>query len=111
MKKTVEKEVEFCDFCGKEMPFSHECRICGKASCYECDEANLTTFNHAVNFSGSGDGTYCNKCLGKPIPKEHLPLLQAYHGILNLCAEAKAWHLDFDSRTKTAESRVKELLD
>ena len=31
MKKTIEKEVEFCDFCGKEVQYSYKCMICGKA--------------------------------------------------------------------------------
>jgi hypothetical protein len=56
MKKVIEKEVEFCDVCTKEMDYGNRCLICGKAMCYECRKVHMTTFNHAIGFSGSDAG-------------------------------------------------------
>jgi len=110
MRKTVEKEVEFCDICGKEMPYPCKCLICGKDICYGCHEDNMTEFTHSAHCSGSSDGQYCNECLSKPIPTEHQPLLNAYRAIEMLTKEAQLWSEDYETRRKAAEKRVQELI-
>ena len=110
MQQQIKKVVTFCDVCSKETPYGSKCKICGKDVCYECAKDNTKTFNHAVNFQGSGDGTYCNECLGKPIPPEHIDLLEAYKMIASLRAECVVWNKNFDARCKAAEAKVNELL-
>jgi len=109
MKKTVEREVEFCDICEKEVAYASPCLICGKVLCYECKKTAATEFHHAVYFSGSGDGLYCNECLSKPIPEEHIAVLQAYKTIIALINEATSWGEGFQARSKEAETKLKQL--
>jgi len=110
MKKIVEKEVNICDVCGKEDYCSSKCLICGFEACYDCKKTTMTEFNHAVHFSGSNDGDYCNKCLSQPIPQKHEALLQAYRNIKVLRNESVAWNEDFKIRSEKAEARVEQLI-
>lgn len=110
MKKTIKKEVLFCDVCKKEMDYcTNRCLICGKEVCYDCAKEHVTTFHHAVHFSGSSDGRYCIECLSKPIPTEHIPLLNAYRNIVALRNESEAWSKDFEARGESAEATIKKL--
>ncbi len=106
MKQMVEKQVTFCDGC-KEEVYAYPCLVCGTEYCHECKKTHMTEFHHAVFFSGSEDGQYCNTCLSKPIPKEHQAKLAVYRKITALRAEHTAWSKDFRDRTKTAEAALK----
>jgi len=112
MEKEVVKTVKvtICDVCGKLCGCGFKCLICGKDVCFECKDSNMQTFNFAVGFTGSDDGEYCNECLSKPIPSEHIDLLNAYRAIANLRNEYKAWDRDFTARSKAAEERLQALL-
>ena len=110
MQKQVKKIVIFCDVCDKEQPYSTKCRICGKDFCYACLKDNMKYFPYAASSPGSGDGRYCNECLNKPIPAEHMELLEAYKMIASLRAEYVVWNKNYEARCKVAEAKVQELL-
>ncbi len=107
MKKKVTKELDVCDWCNTDEPVYNKCSICGKHACYDHKKEYMTEFPHAVCFSGTGDGTYCNECLLKHPPDE---LRLAYLEIQRLREEQKQYYKDFERRSKLAEERVKELL-
>lgn len=106
MKKTIKREEVFCDYCAKG---SYEkCLGCKKDICWDCQKTKGIDFKHSVHFSGSGDGFYCNECLGN---KEvtSTPLFKAYKEINNLRNEQKNWYDDFRKRADTAENHLKLL--
>ena len=61
MKKTIKKEVTFCDNCEKET-YVEPCLRCGVEHCWKCKEIESVEYGHAVYFQGSGDGYYCKAC-------------------------------------------------
>lgn len=110
MRKTVQKEVAYCDKCGAECEFGiTDCLRCGVGHCYECSKTEGKRYSHGVNFSGSGDGYYCRACdvdltkIGGD--KRHA----AYRAVESLQLERNAWATDFQRRKEVAEAAVKAL--
>jgi len=102
MKKTVLKEVDCCDVCGKD-DYVTACMSCGVDHCYDCSKTEGKKYPHAVNFSGSGDGYYCNTCDHEMAISGGNPLHAAYQKIESLRDETKAWFVDFKKRADSAE--------
>lgn len=106
MKKEKVKFVHFCDGCDKEEGFMYSCDVCGDEYCYECVQKGLLiTYQHGINFSGSGDGHFCTKCEANP-PARFIPLLAAYRTIGRLRDESRAYYEDFKKRQDEAEKSV-----
>ena len=110
MKKKIQKEVVFCDSCGKEDPWGliTRCDACGKEYCMECRKENVVSYQHGVSCSGSGDGEFCRSCDNDP-PLKFRPLLEAYRTIKTLREESNAYYDDFKKRQDNAEALVKTL--
>lgn len=109
MRKTIQKEVDCCDACAKEDTYVYACKNCGTEHCYECRETEGKKYNHAVNFSGSGDGYYCNKCDARLTKTKENELHVAYCHVQSLRNEATAWSDDFRKRSDKAEAHLKAL--
>lgn len=108
MKKEVKKIELFCDFCGK-ISFE-QCLNCGIDICWECQKTKAKEYRHAVSFSGSGGGVYCNDC-DAVLRKTANPLHSAYLVVEALRNESSGWYLAFEKKSKEAESRLKELVE
>ena len=110
MKKTVQKEVEFCDFCGKEAGYYH-CLKCGKDFCFDCQKAKAATYRHSVRSEGSMDGIYCHDCNNKIMAGDGdgENLFMAYLGIANLSKEYKIFTESFNPRRIAAEEKLEIL--
>ena len=111
MKKIVEREVIFCNFCESDNSVYYHCNGCGKDFCYKCQNKKAVgqKFAHAVHFSGSCDCFLCMDCLANPTP-ETKEILAGYLKIQQLRNEAKSWNDDFDKRCKTAEAEVNKIV-
>lgn len=108
MKKTISKEVSFCDQCGKET-YVAACQCCGVDHCWECRKEYGTEYTHAVCVSGSGDGYYCKMCDRKLSNSGSDPLHNAYSEIASLRKESNLWNSDFRIRSTHAEEFLKRL--
>ena len=109
MKKKIESEETICDICGKDACYD-KCLGCGKDICWECkDKGRAVEYKHAINFSGSGDGTYCHEC-DKRLAESGDPLHAAYRAIALLRQESKAIYEYFSKRGDAAEAHLKSLL-
>jgi len=109
MKKTIQKQVDCCDACAKEDTYVYACKNCGTEHCYDCRETEGKEYSHAINFSGSGDGYYCNKCDTELTRTKADKSHAAYRRIEALRNEAKAWGDDFRKRSDQAEAALKAL--
>lgn len=110
MKKTVTREVNFCDKCNAEQTYGIDaCLCCGVEHCYECKKTEGRKYSHGVNVIGSGDGYYCNACDTKLDGEGSDGRYEAYRRIASLRTEAKAWCEDFEIRRKAAETLLSEL--
>lgn len=108
MKKTISKDVHFCDSCTKELDYPTKCMGCSNEYCYECRKTKCVDYPHGVYFSGTGDGLYCKPCddrLGQIGDKRIL----AYRKIQTLRKESEAWGEDFNHRKNEAESELLNL--
>lgn len=106
MKKTITKEIECCDFCDSDKEAYHSCTYCGKKACYSCNEHKLITLKHAVNFTGSMDGTYCPDCYSKLSESGEDELFNAYLKLEKLVAEYKTFYDPWKTRSKAAERDI-----
>lgn len=109
MKRTISKEVVCCDKCYTEIGYSNPCMSCGAELCYECKKKHGVEYNHAVYFSGSGDGFYCNPCDVKLTKSGKDKRHNAYLAVKSLRDELEAWSVNFKSRQLVAEDVVKRL--
>lgn len=105
MKKTVMKEVDCCDVCGKD-DYVTACMSCKIDHCYDCGQTHGKRYAHAVHFSGSGDGYYCNTCDNKMTASGGDLLHASYRKIESMRNEEKAWYADFRKRSDSAEERL-----
>lgn len=105
MKKTVLKEVDCCDVCGKD-DYVTACMGCGVDHCYDCSKTEGKTYPHAVHFSGSGDGYYCKTCDYELTVSGGNQPHAAYRKIESLRNEEKAWCADFRKRSDSAEEKL-----
>ena len=94
MKKIIEEEAIFCDRCEGRADFPSTCRHCGSQHCYSCREKHGVEYNHAVHFSGSDDGYYCNECDAELQASKSDALHCAYLAIMALRQESKAFSED-----------------
>lgn len=103
MKKTVTREVEFCDApgCNAEVSYMTPCMKCGIVFCYEHSESMMVSFPHGVHFSGSGDGRFCKKCAAELDDDGDDPLFESYKRI----ADLRTPRGSASSRTIAAERR------
>ena len=106
--KVIKKEVSFCDECGNEV-YVQAGLGCGIEHCEKCRRRRGYEYKHAVPFSGTGDGYFCNKCDKEP-PEKVKELHQAYRRIQSLHNEEKKWHKTFEARVEVAESVLNALL-
>lgn len=110
MQKQVMKTVHVCDHCGSEECYGNDgCLGCGVEHCYECKKTEGRVYNHAVSFSGSGDGYYCNVCDAKLTSDGTDKRHNAYREIAALRTEAQIWGEDFQRRQKVAEKALSSL--
>ncbi len=108
--KIKEVEVKVCDFCDKDENAREECLSCGKHICYNCKKTAGRVFHHAVYFSGSGDGFFCNQCIAeKPKNPKVEKLLNAYLRIAALRTETELQCTALKERIDKAEAALKEL--
>lgn len=107
MTKTIEKEVRFCDKCGKEESYPTVCMGCGTEMCYACQTKHGKRYSHAVYFSGTGDGFYCNSCDAKLTAAGNDKRHNAYLAIKLLKDELEAWTIAFRKRQEVAEAAAK----
>jgi len=108
MKKNVMIEQTFCDVCGAEAGMN-TCLKCGKEFCYKCKKTHAMEYGHSVNFTGSGDGLYCNECDEK-CRLEGDRVHSAYMLIKALRNESIGWHSDFQKRADAAEAQLNCLI-
>jgi hypothetical protein len=109
MKKSVQKEEISCDICGAPNCYN-KCLGCGKDICWECkDKGRAVEYKHAVNFSGSGDGTYCHEC-DKRLAESGDALHAAYRAIATIRQESKSIYESLSKRGDAAEANLKSLL-
>jgi len=106
VRKQKNIEIKVCDFCGSDEMVHDTCLGCGKDVCYECSKRVGEDYHHAVGFSGSGDGYFCNDCNQNP-PKKLKKLHQLYKKIRALGLESKAFYEDFRKRTDKTEAELK----
>lgn len=108
MRKIVEKEVTFCDFCGAEN-YVEPCLKCGKEACWECKKKPEVgvEYSHAVYFCGGGDGFYCRPCDLALSESQADAKHNAYVAIRSLRDELKGWQVSFEKRQKIAEEQVR----
>jgi hypothetical protein len=111
MKKTINKQVTFCDKCKKKAPYAYACMNCGIEMCYECQKEHGVSYTHAVSFSGSGDGFYCKSCDSGLTAKGTNKLHNAYLYVKRLKEENEAWWAGFKKRSEAAELEVKSNLN
>ena len=109
MKKPVQVEQSFCDVCGKQSSGYCVCNYCGKEFCYDCEKTEAVNYAHAVSFSGSGDGLYCNECDQKLTKSKEDKKHNAYRVIASLDAERAGWYADFKKRLDKAEEALKSM--
>lgn len=107
MKKTITKEIESCDFCDSDQEAYHECTNCGKNACYTCNEHNkLRMLKHAVNFSGSMDGAYCQDCYSELYESGSDELFNAYLELEKLTNEYQAFYGPWKAKANSAEKNI-----
>lgn len=106
MTKTIEKEVRFCDKCGNEDSYPTACMGCGTEMCNACQSKHGKRYSHAVYFSGTGDGFYCNPCDAKLAAAGNDKRYNAYLAIKSLKDELDAWQIAFKKRQEAAEIMV-----
>ena len=108
MKKSILKEVTFCDCCDKE-GYVVQCIRCGIEHCWKCRESQGKNYTYSVWCSGSGDGYYCNECDEVLMKTEKSELHSAYVNINNLKKERIKLLKDIDSRCKLAEIELEQI--
>lgn len=107
MRKIIEKEVEFCDACGKEA-YCQKCLGCSKEYCYDCREKLMVEYRHSLHFGGSYDGHFCQEC--DTNPPEHIKRLHhAYQTMRSLKNEWEGSYANIERRAKSTEARIKAL--
>ena len=110
MKKNFYIEKIICDSCGAVENYSNPCLYCGIDHCYECKGTHGKEYTHGVNFSGYGDGYYCDECDKKLSESKEDSLHQAYRKIAALKKEANSFYRGFKIREEKAERELKNLL-
>lgn len=110
MKKKITKEVSVCDKCGAECDYATECVNCGMELCYKCSDKHGVDYAHAVYYTGSGDGFYCNPCDVNLTKSRKDERHNAYTVIKSLKLELDAWGSDFKKRQEAAEQKVKSFI-
>lgn len=108
MKKQVTIMQAHCDQCNAAT-YTTKCLLCGKEFCYECSKTYAVKYQHAVHFSGGGDGLYCVGCDAKLLKEGKDKLHGAFVLISRLRFEEAAWYEDFKSRMNAAEEALKRL--
>lgn len=106
MKKVIEKEVSFCDHCGKEIKlYATGCMGCGLEYCHECRITNIVGYNHGVYAQGTRDGRFCNKCNANP-PVRVKRLMGLYKKIAKMRTVMDEWNHHFDVERKQIEREL-----
>ena len=108
MKKVIEKEVEFCDACGKEGDVK-ACLNCGVEHCWYCNVKLGVRYSHGVRTSGSGEGYYCQRCDILLHETKSDPIYCAYAAIQQLRREYEDYYADWKRRAEKAEAHLRQL--
>lgn len=103
-QRTLQATINICDFCGSDSCYS-TCEGCGKDICRTCRRDHAVVYSHAINFSGSGDVTFCLQCDDDP-PEAVKPLHAAFRQIADLQKERRAWEEGFKLRANEAEEAL-----
>lgn len=85
------------------------CDKCGIDHCYDCKQTLGVTYPHAVFFTGSEDGYYCNTCDRILTKDGKNARFQAYQLIGRLRLEHDRFDEDFKRRREQAELALKKL--
>jgi len=109
MKKIVEKEVHFCDSCGKETYVS-QCLVCVAEYCWECEKKEMVEYKSGVWSSGL-DGHYCLRCNSELLVNKNNPIHELYVRIKYLRMENESWYKEFKKRADATEKELREWLD
>ena len=109
MKKTIEKEVTFCDHCQTET-YVDPCLHCGAEHCWRCRETQGIEYKHLTWGTGTGDGYYCTSCDNhiRTIGRVN-PVHQAFLVIANLREESRLFYEDYKRRAREAEHCLEDL--
>ena len=108
MKSEVTRTTTTCDFCNSTESTYEACANCGLDICYDCKKTKGVEYKHAIYFSGSGDGFYCDRCHSE-LTAEPNPLFIAYKKIQLLRLEMNSFSADFKVRQEEAEANLKRL--
>ncbi len=103
----ITEEKAICDFCGDENKYTDKCLGCGKDMCYECRKIHGIKYRHAIVFSGSGDGYFCNECNSNP-PEKVRKLHSLYRNIILLSNERENFYKQFEIRSKKVEDELEK---
>ena len=110
MKKIIQKEVEFCDKCGRELDFCKStCMNCGLTYCYNCSESGMVEYPHALHRSGGGDGCYCKKCDAVLTHAHDSALHNAYREMQKLREMEKTLYDGLHNQADDLENRISGL--
>lgn len=109
MKKIVEKEVEFCDYCNREAGWVYACGNCSKGACYECKSRVGVEYSRGIYGGGTGDGFYCSPCDIALSESGHDQKHNAYRVVRSLRDEYEGWSKNFEKRRKKAEADLEAL--
>ena len=95
-----------CDICNTAEAYEwSQCLGCGRDLCYDC----RVTYQHAVSFSGSNDGYYCQACDLKFQAGGGDHLWAAYRRIQHIRAERKAFYERSETEGAAVEQTIREL--
>jgi hypothetical protein len=109
MKKSIQREIHFCDKCGREISYAPTCLHCGLELCYDCETYHGKRYAGSTVTLGSGDGFYCNECDSKLTSTGKNKLHNAYRAIQRLKDEMKAFETDWERRSAEANHTLKRI--
>ena len=110
-KRSVTRQVNVCDSCGKEYDFGYCCINCNQDICFDCAKKSGQNYNSGVHHSGGEDGFYCNTCLSMPRDKWHplaRRLLDAHRAVAALRMMESAHYQSVKQKQDEAEQEVKD---
>ena len=107
MKKMIQIEATFCDYCGKQ-DYVEKCLGCGIEYCLECKKILGVQYPDFFNSFSTG-GFFCNICDTKFLKDGNNALHTAYKRIKDLQNESKLFYDDLMIRVNKSEIVLKKL--
>lgn len=109
MKKMINKEVAFCDGCGKEREYGPICFICKDEFCYDCSKTHGTKLSEGIHHSGGKDLFICKTCEAKILSATTVQknAYYAYLHLQKLRCDYNSFYEQFNKLQDEAESNAK----